>query len=60
MIIKEFPDGSELTGTGLLAALGAAAVMTVAVVWVQEKNNTRKTKKTMKKFGWPQKAIDKL
>lgn len=60
MSIKTYPDGSELTVTGLAVGVVAGAVMAAAIIYLQEKNNTRKTKKIMKKYGWPQQAIDRI
>ena len=60
MNIKEFPDGTVFTGKHLLATIGMSAALAVVIVPVVMKIDTWKTKRIMKKNGWPQKAIDRI
>lgn len=60
MELKKFDDGSVFTERHVAFALAAGAVGAVVMYKVNEKISTWRTKRWMRKTGWPQASIDRM
>lgn len=60
MSLKTYEDGSELTVGMLAVGIVAGALGGLGLFWLSEQKNRLQTKRIMKKYGWPQEAIDRL
>lgn len=56
MTIKTYSDGSELTPTLLIGAVVGAALLGTGIFLMNEKVSKFRTKRIMKKYGWPEKS----
>jgi len=59
MVIKTYEDGSEMTVGKLSLAIAVGAVTGIAVFAVKEKISDKRTKRWMKKQGYPQEVLDR-
>jgi hypothetical protein len=54
MIIKKFEDGSEMSASQLGMAMVVGLVIAVPLIMLNEKYQTWRTKRIMKKNNWPE------